>query len=299
MGIGVHDEWLLHRSLAVVSALALATSGGCAKPQSSTDVGGGDGGVNGGLTCAPWDAGASTIPWAGSDPPLTALHAAEQALAPHDPSRSLDVVNPDRGACAIRGGGGLFFAQVSFRSHADCVALCASFATSNPNRVCTWKGAAFFGDPQQACRVANGAGGILSSLPAATQSQCQTTCDGFQGDAYRTCDWGTERFQHPAPGTECRIRNGAGINVLVGFDAQTDCQAQCDARASDQYRSCTYGNVTLKTPDPAARCELLGGAGAMLAPVFHASMSDCATRCASFATSNPNRVCFYGAMRLP
>ena len=235
------------------------------------------------------------------DPRLAALHQAEQALAtaPHDPATSLDVVNPDRGVCAIRGGGGLFFARVDVHSRFECQASCASFP--NANRTCTWKGIVFQGDPQLACLVVSGAGLTLSALTAATASQCATACNAFQSDAYRSCDWGTERFFHPPRGSECRILNGAGVNALIPirFGSQADCQAACDARASDPYRRCLYGNLALKAPDPAARCELLGGAGAVLAPVFYASQSDCIARCAGVTTTHPNRVCYYGATRLP
>jgi hypothetical protein len=248
------------------------------------------------------DAGASMA--CGEAPPvpeLAALHAAEQALvaAPHDPGTSLDVINPDRGVCAIRGGAGLFFARIDFKSRAACQSSCSSF--SNPNRTCTWKEEALGGDPQQACRVVAGTGATLSALAAATAAQCQAACDGFQSDAYRSCDWGTERFRHPARGTECRILDGAGIDVLVPirFSSQADCQSACDAHAADAYRRCLYGNVALQTPDPATRCELLGGAGKVLAPVFYGSQSDCSARCASFASTNPNRACYYGTTRLP
>jgi hypothetical protein len=269
---------------------------------------GGSGGSGGGATLppdsgvtAPDGGGAGPACGATGDPALAALHAAEQALpsTPHDPSRSLDVVNADRGVCAIRGGAGLFLAPLAFRSMGDCQALCSAFASTNPNRTCTWRDTVFAGDPVQACVVRDGAFQTLSSLAAATFSQCRSACD-TSADADRTCDWGTERIQHPARGTECRILSGAGANVLspLRFTTQAACQALCD-QSGDPYRRCTYGNAPLKEPDLGARCELWGGAGVVLTPVFFSSQSDCQSACTGFAASHPNRFCFYGTTRLP
>jgi hypothetical protein len=238
--------------------------------------------------------GSGQCPTPGNE--LAALHTAEQALPAHDPSKSLDVVNPDRGVCAIRGGAGLFFAPLAFHTQADCQSLCATF-TSNPNRTCEWKGQVFFGDPTQSCLVQGGAFATLSSLPSATLSQCRAACDSF-ANVNRTCEWGTDRIQHPARGNECRILSGQGTNLQMVFATQGDCQTLCDG-SSDAYRRCTWGNVVLKAPDPMTKCEIWGGAGVVLAPVFYSAMSDCVSACASFATSNPARFCFYGTTRLP
>jgi hypothetical protein len=266
---------------------AAGGAGGSSAGGGSTTGGGGGGGAAAGGS-------ATQCPTPGVE--LAALHAAEASLPAHDPSASLDVVHPDRGVCAIRGGAGLFLARVDFHTQADCQSLCAAF-TANSNRTCAWKGSVFFGDPAQTCLVRGGAGVTLSSLPSATFSQCRAACDSFP-NPNRTCEWGSDRIQHPARGNECRIMSGHGTDLQLVFAAQSDCQGLCDG-SSDAYRRCTWGNVALRTPDPTAKCELWGGAGVALAPVFYGPMSDCSSACASFATSHPNRFCFYGTTRLP
>ncbi len=216
-----------------------------------------------------------------------------------NPATTIDAKTPDRGICAVRGGAGIFLAPIAFTSRSACEGQCNRFASANPNRTCYWRNQIFLGDPMLSCVVRGGAHRELANLPSVTRAGCQTACDQNAAAAFRYCDWGTERIHHPPMGSECRVRGGAGADLLGGivFASLGDCQNLCEGFSANAYRSCSHGNNLFRAPPDNSKCEILGGAGRVLAPVFFGRREDCSIRCGQF-TANVNRQCWYGKERI-
>ncbi len=224
-------------------------------------------------------------------------YAADKA---QDPSRSVHALFQDRGLCVVRGGAGKFLAPMDYTTRASCEALCGQM-TANVNRVCIWRNQSFVGNPELPCLIRGGVFATRFTHPNLIRASCQAECDRLAAEApYRTCDWGDERLHEPPKGVECRVDGGAGVSFLarrVIFSSRQQCQEFCDLNGSAEYRTCRYGDEILRHPDENSKCEILGGAGVVLRPIFYGSRVDCSASCESFP-QNPNRLCYHGKERI-
>lgn len=141
------------------------------------------------------------------------------------------------------------------------------------------------------CEVIGGAGAIL--VERVTEiGACHDECRLAQDHQNRSCAWDGALFREPSQAL-CRVVGGAGNIHQEGPLSRADCELRCnEVIATHPNSACSWQGEVFRD-HPAALCEVIGGAQAVLLSEPMSS-DECEQRCDAFVQTNPNSACRFG-----